>query len=264
MNNNIFDLTNKVAIITGGTGWLGFNFAKILAQYNASIIITTRDLNKGKEVLNKLNKSCKTQKHYCLSIDINDSEEVIKDKFDNIVKIYNKIDILINNAVRFINKDIFNINLDEFNTYQKQNGFYFYLSKLVRDLTIINKSYSSIVNIGSMYGLVSSYPEIYNYDDVETASSIAYHTLKGGLINMTKHMAIYWAKDNVRVNCLSPGAFPKTTIKDSFKKRLEKKIPLGRIGEPNELEGPILLLVSDASSYMTGHNLIVDGGWTVQ
>ena len=85
---------------------------------------------------------------------------------------------------------------------------------------------------------------------------------KGGLINMTKHMAVYWAKDNIRVNCLSPGAFPKTSIKETFKKRLEEKIPLGKIGSPKELSGPLLLLASDAGSYITGHNLVVDGGLT--
>ena len=77
-------------------------------------------------------------------------------------------------------------------------------------------------------------------------------------------MAVYWAKDNIRVNCLSPGAFPKKTIEKNFKDKLEEKIPLGRVGEPNELSGALLLLVSDAGSYITGHNLVVDGGWTVQ
>ena len=81
---------------------------------------------------------------------------------------------------------------------------------------------------------------------------------------MTKHMAVYWAKDKIRVNCLSPGAFPKPSINNNFKEKLEKKIPLGKIGNPTQLQGPLLLLVSDAGSYITGHNLIVDGGWTAQ
>ena len=72
-----------------------------------------------------------------------------------------------------------------------------------------------------MKSVLTNQPEIYNYDDVTSASSIAYHTLKGGLINMTKHMAVYWAKDKIRVNCLSPGAFPKSSIKETFKKRFE-------------------------------------------
>jgi len=178
--------------------------------------------------------------------------------------IHVNIDILVNNAIEFIDKDISNISLCTFNYYQRQNGFYFILSKCVRDLSVQNTLKASIINIGSMYGSVSSYPDIYNHEDVNSASSIAYHTLKGGLINMTKHMAVYWAKDNIRVNCLSPGAFPKSTIKDTFKNRLEKKIPLQRIGDPKELQGPLLLLASDAGSYMTGHNLVVDGGWCVQ
>ena len=115
----------------------------------------------------------------------------------------------------------------------------------------------SIVNLGSMYGLVASYPEV--YDEEENSSSIAYHSLKGGLINMTKHMAVYWAKDKIRVNCLSPGAFPKPSINSNLKDKLEEKIPIGNIGNPTQLQGPLLLLVSDAGSYITGHNLVVDG-----
>lgn len=261
--NNIFDLTNKTAIVTGGTGWLGLEFAKILASYNANVIITTRNYNKGIEALNKLDKKS-TQFHYVLELDMNASEEVIKKKIREVSLIFGHIDILVNNAIEFIDKDISNINLCAFNYYQRQNGFYFILSKYIRDLAVLNKLNASIINIGSMYGSVSSYPDVYNYDDVNSASSIAYHTLKGGLINMTKHMAVYWAKDNIRVNCLSPGAFPKSTIKNTFKNRLEEKIPLHRIGNPSELQGPLLLLASEAGSYMTGHNLIVDGGWCVQ
>tara|TARA_Y100000389_G_C17452446_1_gene515815 strand:+ start:1464 stop:2252 length:789 start_codon:yes stop_codon:yes gene_type:complete len=261
--NNIFDLTGKTALVTGGTGWLGSEFAKILASYGANIIITTRSYGKGLETLSKLDKKA-LQFHYILELDFNYTEELIKQKFREVSIIFGNIDILVNNAIEFIDKDISNISLCSFNYYQRQNGFYFILSKCVRDLAVKNKSNASIINIGSMYGSVSSYPEIYNYDDVTSSSSIAYHTLKGGLINMTKHMAVYWAKDKIRVNCLSPGAFPKSTIKETFKKRLEKKIPLERIGEPNELQGPLLLLASDAGSYMTGHNLIVDGGWCVQ
>lgn len=263
MNNNIFDLTGKTSIITGGTGWLGSEFAKILALYNSNVIITTRDYDKGLNIINSLNTTNK-QLHSVLVLDNNYTEDYIKHKFKEISSIYNNIDILVNNAIEFINYDINTINLSQFNNYQNQNGFYFILSKLVRDLSVKNNKSASIINIGSMYGIVSSYPEIYNYNDVSSASSIAYHTLKGGLINMTKHMAVYWAKDNIRVNCLSPGAFPKTSVKETFKKRLEEKIPLGKIGSPKELSGPLLLLASDAGSYITGHNLIVDGGWCAQ
>lgn len=209
-----------------------------------------------------MDNSFSKQQHYAIELNINDSEDIIDTKFSELVEIYGKIDILINNAVEFTTKDISNISLDEFNQYQKQNGFYFYLSKLVRDLAVKNNLSSSIVNLGSMYGLVASYPEV--YDEEENSSSIAYHSLKGGLINMTKHMAVYWAKDKIRVNCLSPGAFPKPSINSKLKDKLEEKKPIGNIGNPTQLQGPLLLLVSDVGSYITGHNLVVDGGWTIQ
>jgi gluconate 5-dehydrogenase len=118
----------------------------------------------------------------------------------------------------------------------------------------------SIVNIGSMYGQVGSYPDA--YQDICGASPVSYHVLKGGIIQMTRHLAVYWARDHVRVNCLSPGPFPSPSAPEGLAERLEVKSPMGRIGQPHELKGALLLLASDAGSYMTGQNVTVDGGWT--
>ena len=114
--------------------------------------------------------------------------------------------------------------------------------------------------IGSMYGVVGSYPDA--YQEICTASPVQYHALKGGIVQMTRHLAVYWAKDHVRVNCLSPGPFPKETAPGEMVDRLKAKSPMQRIGVPHELKGALLLLVSDAGSYLTGQNLLVDGGWT--
>jgi len=86
--------------------------------------------------------------------------------------------------------------------------------------------------------------------------------LKGGIIHMTRHLAVYWAADGVRVNCLSPGPFPAEKAPAEMVERLKTKSPLGRMGLPVELKGAVVFLASDASSYVTGHNLVVDGGWT--
>ena len=118
----------------------------------------------------------------------------------------------------------------------------------------------SIVMIGSMYGVVGSYPDAYK--DVCVASPVQYHALKGGIIHMTRHLAVYWAKDNVRVNCLSPGPFPSQKAHPEMVERLKQKSPMARMGQPEELKGPLLLLASRAGSYITGQNLLVDGGWT--
>ncbi|MEP0761261.1 MAG: SDR family oxidoreductase, partial [Chloroflexota bacterium] len=88
------------------------------------------------------------------------------------------------------------------------------------------------------------------------------HTLKGGIVHMTRHLAVYWARDRVRVNCLSPGPFPSPKVNPQMVQRLITKSPMRRMGQPHELKGALLLLVSDAGSYITGQNLLVDGGWT--
>jgi gluconate 5-dehydrogenase len=94
------------------------------------------------------------------------------------------------------------------------------------------------------------------------ASPVAYHTLKGGIIHLTRHLAIYWAADRVRVNCVSPGPFPSPKANPEMVKRLCTHSPMGRMGLPHELKAAVVFLASDGSSYMTGQNLVIDGGWT--
>jgi len=107
---------------------------------------------------------------------------------------------------------------------------------------------------------VASYPDA--YEGICPASPVAYHALKGGIIQMTRHLAAYWARDRVRVNCLSPGPFPSDKAPRAMVERLCAKLPMGRMGRPFELKGAVVFLASDASSFMTGQNLTIDGGWT--
>jgi len=121
----------------------------------------------------------------------------------------------------------------------------------------------AIINIASMYGVVGSYPEVYVGFPVN--SPVSYHACKGAVVHLTRHLAVYWAKDNIRVNTVSPGPFPKDETKreyPGFIERLEKKVPMGRMGLPHEVKGVVLLLASPAGSYITGQNILVDGGWT--
>ena len=112
-----------------------------------------------------------------------------------------------------------------------------------------------------MYGVVGSYPDA--YEGICDASPVGYHALKGGIVHMTRHLAAYWASDNIRVNCLSPGPFPNPeSAPAAMVERLCEKLPMKRMGINHELKGVIVFLASDASSYMTGQNLIIDGGWT--
>lgn len=121
----------------------------------------------------------------------------------------------------------------------------------------------SIVLFSSMYGSVSPYPEVYL--DPMNKNPIEYGVGKAGIIQMTRYMAVHWGKSNVRCNCISPGPFPNPDVQrgqPAFVERLANKSPMGRIGQADEIAGSVAFLLSDASSYITGHNLAVDGGWT--
>jgi NAD(P)-dependent dehydrogenase (short-subunit alcohol dehydrogenase family) len=122
---------------------------------------------------------------------------------------------------------------------------------------------AAIVNIASMYGHVSPDPRLYGDSGLNSAPW--YGAAKGGLLQLTRYMACHLARERIRVNALSPGPFPRTSIaseKSDFIARLAAKVPMGRIGAAEEIAGPLLFLASDASSYVTGVNLPVDGGWT--
>jgi gluconate 5-dehydrogenase len=136
---------------------------------------------------------------------------------------------------------------------------YFELARLLRNHVVERKISASIIMLGSMYGIVGSYPDAYAG---MMASPVAYHALKGGILQMTRHLAVYWATDRVRVNSLSPGPFPAPTVSAEMVERLCSKSPMQRMGKPYELKGALVFLASDASSYMTGQNLVIDGGWT--
>ena len=127
-------------------------------------------------------------------------------------------------------------------------------------VSVAKKKGASIIMLGSMYGQIGSYPEA--YEGICSASPAAYQALKGGIIQLTRHLAVYWAKDSVRVNCLSPGPFPSDETPEALISRLEARSPMGRMGKPHELKGAVVFLAGDASSYMTGQNLVIDGGWT--
>ncbi|HTI51890.1 MAG TPA: SDR family oxidoreductase, partial [Planctomycetaceae bacterium] len=186
--------------------------------------------------------------------------EVLDGQFAAAVEMAGPIDILVNNGHEAEAADWTNITPEQFTRQLANATGYFVLARLLRNHVVERKAAGSIVLLGSMYGLVGSYPDA--YADVCPASPAAYPALKGGIVHMTRHLAVYWAKDRVRVNCLSPGPFPPERISRTLVERLCSKSPMGRMGVPAELKGAVVFLASDASSYMTGHNLVIDGGWT--
>lgn len=254
----LFDLTGRVALITGGSGYLGRSLSQALAEAGATLVIASRDLHRAQSVTDEL-PSPGGVKHHAVALDQLD-EKSLNEGFNSAVALTGHVDILINNGQQGHALDLTNVTAEAFNKDLQNATGYFLLARRLRDHVVSRNAPGSIVMIGSMYGVVGSYPDA--YEGICAASPVQYHALKGGIVHMTRHLAVYWAKDNVRVNCLSPGPFPSEKAPAEMVERLKGKSPTGRMGVPHELKGPLLLLVSDAGSYVTGQNLLVDGGWT--
>jgi len=254
---DLFNLKNRIAIVTGGLGHLGFAMTETLLELEAQVIVTcTKEELKDKEAQKKLQYLKNNYRKVSASvIDFADKKSVVT--FFGSVK---KVDILINNAVVWSKKvadktdaEIFDDGID--GTLSPV----FLCSKLFFSIC---KGKGVIINIGSMYGVVS--PDWRIYEQNNFSSPASYAVAKAGVIQLTKYLASYWSKYGMRVNSISPGSFPKkNVIKDKFfHNSLKSKTMLGRIGEPEDLKGIVALLSSDASSYVTGQNFIIDGGWT--
>jgi NAD(P)-dependent dehydrogenase (short-subunit alcohol dehydrogenase family) len=254
--SDLFDLTGKVALITGGTGHLGRAMAHGLAEAGASVIVTSRHADRALAAAASLSGP---GTFHGIALDHMEPASIERG-FAEAVKLASQVDVLVNNGHEIESNDWTTVTAEQFTRHLANATGYFLLSRLLRNHAVEQGRPASIVMLGSMYGLVASYPDA--YEGICPASPVGYHALKGGIIHMTRHLAAYWAKDRVRVNCLSPGPFPKNDAPAELVQRLKAKLPMQRMGQPHELKGAIVFLASGASSFMTGQNLVIDGGWT--
>lgn len=254
----LFDLSGKVVLITGGTGHLGSAMARALAEAGASVVITSREAARAEAAAAALPRRG-VSTHQGLALDHMKPDE-LDAAFKRVVDRAGRVDILVNNGHEALGNDLTSVTAEQFTRHLANATGYFVLARLVRDQAVQRQGPASIILLGSMYGLVGSYPDA--YEGICPASPVAYHTLKGGIVQMTRHLAAYWASDDVRVNCLSPGPFPPERAPAAMVERLRTKLPMKRMGRAHELKGAIVFLASDASSFMTGQNLVIDGGWT--
>lgn len=250
-----FMLDNKVAVVTGGSRGLGKAMAIGFAEAGANVVISALHINKAKITAREIEKL--GVKAIAKEVDVTDEDEVNKLVHD-VVNEFGKIDILLNNAGICIDShaeemtkkqwdDVINVNL---------NGV-FLCSKAFGKEMIKNKK-GSIINICSISGYIVNYPQ----------RQIAYNTSKAAVIHLTKSLAAEWAKYNIRVNGIAPGYMRTEMTKKSIdpqdiKKYFVAPTPMKRIGEPEELQGAAVYLASEASSFMTGNILIIDGGYTI-
>ena len=254
----LFDLSGRVALITGASGHLGASMANALAEASARVVVASRNTATGKRTADAL-AGPEKGRHFSVRMDHMD-ERSIQRGFAEAIKIAGKLDVLVCNGNEAVMADWRSVTAKEFNRHLQNGTGYFLLARKMRDHAVQRKSPASIIMIGSMYGLVGSYPEV--YEGVSPASPVAYHALKGSIVQLVRNLAVSWARDVVRVNCLSPGPFPSTKAPPKLVQRLKKHSPMKRMGQPHELKGALIFLASDAGSYVTGQNIVVDGGWT--
>lgn len=254
----LFDLSGRTALITGARGYLGRALAEALAEAGARVVVSSRVLEQARTVATSLGGK-EAGNHLAVCLDHLD-EASIERGFQDAVAQAGCIDILVNNGHEPLAADWATVTGEQFQRQLANLTGYFLLARRLREHAVQQRRPASIIMLGSMYGVVGSYPDA--YEGICAASPAAYHALKGGVVQLTRHLAVYWGRDGVRVNCLSPGPFPSPQAPARLVERLGKKSPLGRIGSPQELKGVIVFLASDASSYVTGQNLLVDGGWT--
>lgn len=254
------DLTEKVILITGGYGYLGSAIAENMLAHGGSVIV----LGRNKEKFIDAFQENKSDNLYFEQADISELSS-IKSAFSKCEAKFGKIDVLINNAFYLSGNSP-----TEMTDYDFMHGLEGTLSTVhmcTREIIKIFKKqgYGNIINLASMYGMVA--PEFSVYDESPHYTNPPhYGAAKAGVIQLTKYYASYLGKEKIRVNSVAPGPFPSEKVqKDkTFIKNLSEKTCLNRIGKPEELGGIFTFLCSDASSYITGQNFAVDGGWTIK
>ncbi|SMB79678.1 SDR family oxidoreductase [Deinococcus hopiensis] len=252
---DLFDLTGKVALITGGSRGLGLQIAEALGEYGASVVLTARKQNELEEAKAHLSSLGVTAHVYQNDLS---QFETIGPLVDRIVSEVGPISILVNNAGA-----TWGAPAEEhpFEAWQKVmnlnvNGL-FLLTQTVGQRCMIPARSGRVVNIASVAGLRGNSPKM--------AGTLAYNTSKGAIVNFTRALAAEWAKYDVTVNAICPGYFPTKMTKGTLaygEEAILGATPLGRLGGPEDLKGLTLLLSSAASAYITGQNIAVDGGIT--
>lgn len=265
-----FSLEGKVAVVTGALGLIGKNHCRALAMAGANVVVTDINQEACQTFAAELSKD--HPEAIGVGADIT-NQESIKSLRDTVLKKFGKMDVLVNNAA--IN-DMFEsptaaAELSKFENYplelwQKSldvNVTGTFLCSQILGAEMARQQSGSIINVASTYGIVAPDQSLYKKPDGSQSfyKSAAYPATKGAVISFTRFLAAYWGNKGVRVNTLSPGGV-ENSQDEYFVNNYSQRTPLGRMALPTDYQGAIVFLASDASAYMTGANLVVDGGWT--
>ena len=251
----LFDLTGKVALVTGGNGGLGLAMAKGLAQAGAGIVVAGRDEKKTAQALVEIRALGARAEG--VAVDVT-QEALIKDMVSYTLEKLSRVDILVNNAGTTVRKEPQDLTSEEWDQVMDVNLRSAFLASKEVYPHMKAQGGGKIINIGSMYSLFGG-----------GGSGAPYSSSKGGVVQLAKSLAVAWAKDNIQSNTILPGWFMTeltaaipATQPDRYG-LISRRIPTGRWGKPEELQGAVVFLASPASDYVTGAVLTVDGGYSV-
>ena len=268
--SKIFNVTNKNIVITGSAGLLGSQYAETLSDAGANVILVDIDSKNNKKLEQRILKKYKTKaKSYIIDITKKTQVQQLRKE---VSKDYSRIDALVNNAAYTTKASLknkktrhaysfenFPLDLWEKSLAVNLTGTFLCSQEFGKIMKVQKKGV--IINISSIYGIVGADQRIYSKTKLNLP--VPYAAAKAAIINLTRYLAAYWHKYNIRVNSLSLGGVMDTTYQSKeFVKNYSNKTMMGRMANKNEFNGGLLFLISDASSYMTGSNLIIDGGWS--
>ena len=261
----MFDFKGKVVLAVGGAGYLCSPACERLASLGANVVVTDLDEGGSLALARKLEDEHRTRA-LGLGCDLG-SEDSIKETVRRTVEAFGRLDVLINAAYKGSHgRNVETMSGEEFDAagHVQLTGSFL----LARECARVMQGGANMIFFSSMYGRISPEPAIYH--GPMQPNPIDYGVVKAGTEQMVRYLAVHYAPRNIRVNAVVPGAFPHTTAAgfhepgfQEFVTRLARKAPMNRIGRQTELAGPIVFLASDEASFVTGHCLVVDGGWTI-
>lgn len=273
MDDPLFSVRDRVVIVTGGLGQIGSEMAKALHARGARVAIFGRhaSTDRAAEALGTMATSDGLSLH---TVDIT-RRSTIETALDEVVERWGPPDALINNA---------GLDTQPSAPPEVSGPFEEFPEEVFREVVEVNlvgtflmtqavgarmrqaERPGAIVNIGSIYGMVSPVQDIYAYREAQTGvpfiKPVAYAAAKSGIYNLTRYCATYWGRHGIRVNTLTPSGVARDSQDPTFQANYTARIPIGRMASAGEFNGAVIFLISDASRYMTGANLVVDGGWT--
>jgi NAD(P)-dependent dehydrogenase (short-subunit alcohol dehydrogenase family) len=248
----LMNLEGRVSIVTGGATGLGLQMATALAEAGSNVVICSRKLENCEHAAHEVEKL--GVKTLALGCDVTKADQVEAMK-DAVLKKFGRVDVLVNNAGRAWVAPPEEMPLERWQQVMDLNITAPFLCAQALGREMIKAKRGKIVNIASIAGLVGRNPKAY--------SSIVYGTSKGALVNFTRDLAVKWAQHNIQVNAICPGFFVTPLNQKLYEKNkdsIDREIPLGRTGSDDDLKGIVVLLASDASNFMTGAIIPVDGG----